>query len=400
MLCHRKCSLQLDVIFLLAISGLFLAESKGKATDVYGEIGKSIFLHAKSESSKTDDIKWMKGNLMIARYKNQISRSYGSYINRFTVYANGTLTFKIMNNSEGTYHCEIYSTDGKLKSLQSIQLHVLESVSKPVLNFKCISQKVNITCEVENGTNFTMSLAGGSLTERTDSHRYLNMVKTLGMNENVEFVCTVSNKISSANASRVIECSETEAKSIVNYFFMILAGGISVATIFIILMIYCILRCCQRKRESVDTELEVPMEFREQMKQSRQPIPGPRKHNEEYSAPRQRAEPRKPREGAERMDGEERAQRAARAERAQRTEREERVARAQRADDSQRAERAQGAKRAHRAEREQRGEKGEKMYKERRQRGERTLEGDRLQRIEHPELRVNRGPVPLPPQSH
>ncbi|GCC27315.1 hypothetical protein chiPu_0005739, partial [Chiloscyllium punctatum] len=388
-------------IFLLAISGLFLAESKGKATDVYGEIGKSIFLHAKSESSKTDDIKWMKGNVMIVRYKSQTSRSYGSYNNEFTVYPNGTLTFKIMNSSEGTYHCEIYSTDGKLKSLQSIQLHILESVSKPVLNFKCISQKVNITCEVETGTNFTMSLAGGSLTKKTDSHRYLNMVKTLGMNENVEFVCTVSNKISSATTSRVIECSETEAKSIFNYFLMILAGGISVAIIFIILMIYCILRCCQRKRESVvDTELEVPMEFRQQMKQSRQPIPGPRKHNEEYSAPRQRAEPRKPREGAERMDGEERAQRAARAERAQRTEREERAERAQRADDSQRAERAQGAKRAHRSEREQRGGKGEKMYKERRQRGERTLEGDRLQRIEHPELRVNRGPVPLPPQSH
>ncbi|XP_060689058.1 T-cell surface antigen CD2-like isoform X2 [Hemiscyllium ocellatum] len=379
--------------------GLFLAESKGETTDVYGEIGKSVFLHAKSESSKTDDIKWMKGDVMIARYKNQTPKSYRRDYDGIKVYPNGTLTFKIMKSNEGTYHCEIYGTDGKLKSLQSTQLHILESVSKPVLNFKCISQKANITCEVETGTNFTMSLVGGSLTARTHSHQYLNVNKILGMNENVEFVCTVSNNISSANTSRVIECSETEAKSIVNYFLMILAGGISVAIIFIILMIYCILRCCRRKRESVDTEMEVPMEFREQMKQSRQPIPGPRKHNEEYSVPRQRAEPRKPREGAERMDGEERAQRAARAERAQRTGREERAERAQRADDSQRAERAQGAKRAHRAEREQRGEKGEKMYKERRQRGERTLEGDRLQRIEHPELRVNRGPVPLPPQS-
>nr|AGQ17916.1 T-cell surface antigen CD2 precursor [Ginglymostoma cirratum] len=401
MLCHRKCALYFVVIFLLDISGLFLAENKGKPIDVYGGIGKSVFLHVNHQSSKNDEIKWMKGNTIIARYKDQASKSYATSKDGLKVYANGTLTFKIMDSTEGgTYEYEIYNGDGILTGRNSIKLHLLESVSKPVLDIKCNSRKeVNITCKVENGTNFTMILSGNSLNEMSN-YQYLTAVQSLKETEGVKFFCNVSNKISEAGTSSMINC--TEPRSIKYYEIMILAGAITLATIVIILVIYCTLRCCKRRRKGVvDTSQEVRMEFRVQMKQPRQPIPDPGQHNEEYSSPQPRRELLKPRERSERMDRGERAQKAARAERAQKAEREERAERAQRADESQRAERPHRAQRAHRAQREQRGENGEKARREeRRQRGERTLEGDRLPRTEHKELRANRGPVPLPSQIH
>ncbi|XP_041067507.1 T-cell surface antigen CD2-like [Carcharodon carcharias] len=369
MFCYQKCSLQFNIIFLLTTSGPFLTESCDTGENVYGELGKSVFLDVQDQNSHDyHEIKWKKGDKVVARYKNNLSKAYGGNENRLEVSPNGTLTFKIgKKTDEGKYQFEIYNKDGILLSTEGFKLHLLVSVSKPVLNLRCISSKwVNITCKVENGTSFTLKLSGDSLNE-TGTDRYLNKMQHLEKTGSMQYICVASNKISKTEDSGVIDCSETQIMSFNE--IMILAGAAGLVTILIILVVYCIRKCHGQKRGDVventpQAELKAPINSREQMKQPRQPIPRPGQHFEEYTAPKLQS--RKPEERGERMN---------------------------------RGERAQQGEREHRGERAQRGVKGDRTQRgESAQRGERTQRGDRVPKTEKRELRVDRGPVPLPPR--
>ncbi|XP_078416632.1 T-cell surface antigen CD2-like [Cetorhinus maximus] len=370
MFCHQKCSLQFNIIFLLTTSGPFLTESSDTGENVYGELGKSVFLNVRDQNSNDyHEIKWKKGDTVVARYKNNQSKTYGGNANRLEVSPNGTLTFKIGEKTdEGKYNFEIYNKDGKLLSTQEFKLHLLVRVSKPVLNLRCNSSEwVNITCKVENGTSFTLKLSGDSLNE-TGTDRYLNKMQHLEKTGSMKYVCAASNKISNAKDSGVVDCSESKTQIMSFNKIMILAGAAGLVTILIILVVYCIRRCHRQRRGDVventpQAELKAPISSREQMKQPRQPVPRPGQHFEENIAPKLQS--RKPGERGERMN---------------------------------RGERAQRGEREHRGETAQRGVKGDRAQRgENAQRGGSAQRGDRVPKTEKRELRVDRGPVPLPP---
>uniref|UniRef100_UPI00398F3142 T-cell surface antigen CD2-like n=1 Tax=Pristiophorus japonicus TaxID=55135 RepID=UPI00398F3142 len=393
----QKCSSQFNIVLLLATSGLFLTESTDDAEPIfYSELGKPTFLNIHSPKSIYNEISWFKGNSKVAKYKNG-SRSYANYEQRAEVFQNGTLKFNIGEaTDEGEYRYELCSKDGKCHNGQHFKLHLLVSVSKPVLDIKCNSpNKVNITCYVKEGTGVTLKLLGDSLNE-SDKAQNLNKIHSFKKTGAKKYTCIASNKISETKILSEVNCPVTKPIkpiSIDYNLIMAVAGAVVLVIILSILVIYCFRRHTRRQvqREDVmehtlQTELKVPMEFREQMKLQRQPVPVPGQHHEEYT-PHPQPQPRKSRERGERMDSSERAQRGERPQRGERGQREE---------NDQRGERAQRGERGQRGEKGQRGERAQRG--ETAQRGERVQRGDRMPRMEKRELKVDRGPVPLPPQ--
>ncbi|GCB80917.1 hypothetical protein scyTo_0022428 [Scyliorhinus torazame] len=123
----QKCSLQINTVFLLTISGLLLTESSDDVENVYSELGKPIFLHVWDQSSnKYHEVKWMYNGNVAGRYKDGSFRVYGGYKDRLNIFPNGTLTLKISKTTDnGKYICEIYDKAGIRQSTKNFQLHLL-----------------------------------------------------------------------------------------------------------------------------------------------------------------------------------------------------------------------------------------------------------------------------------
>ncbi|XP_051871291.1 T-cell surface antigen CD2-like [Pristis pectinata] len=373
MIWYQKYSRQLNLIFLLAASGVFPTASGENVAMVYSELGTSAFLSTPSKISFAfNEIKWSKGNLMVARYKGD-SKAYGNFTGRVEVFQNATLKFNSTTETdEGTYLCEMYKNDGKKEYVQHFKLSLLVKVSKPALNISCNSPKeVNIICSVENGTNVSLTLHDDSLHQTVQGH-HLTKIFSFKRTGNRSYFCIAKNKISEAKTVKMHHCADNETP--IDYIkIMILAGIIAVAMIISFLLI-CLIRKCRSQRQRRVSKLTPSQnEWKEptEINYVNQPMPStpdPREHHVEYSNPHPRPRPQIAQKGGERMYEEKGAYRA---------------------------ERTHGGRRGPR---EERSPRGGTTPREKAHQGDATQRGGRAPKMETKEPRGGRGPLPKPPE--
>nr|XP_005993664.1 PREDICTED: T-cell surface antigen CD2 isoform X2 [Latimeria chalumnae] len=260
-------------IFLLTFTGCVAVA----ATDFKGKAGSSVFFSIE-ETSKKDEIRWLKKEQLIAKWNSNKVTSYGIYKNRCHIFENGTLQLdKAQEGDGGNYTVEIYWNEG---------------VSKPNITWQCLTP-VKFECKVneKNYEKFSWKI-NDNRWEKTDENSKTTS-ETFG-----EVTCKVKNAVSEEDTTIKFDCRGLQLDL---YMIASIAGGGLLLLISIILLIYCCRRHRQKKRDqSEEAELQVqspeesaPVPQRRTVsvgepprQPKRPPQPHPRSHK---SAPRQPA---------------------------------------------------------------------------------------------------------------
>ncbi|XP_072118358.1 T-cell surface antigen CD2-like [Mobula birostris] len=373
MIWYRKYLRQLNLFFLLAASGVFPTASNENAEIVYSELGKSAFLQSPDLISlKANEVRWNKGNILVARYKNG-SKAYGNFLGRVEVLLNGTLKFITTTSSdEATYSCEIFNEQGLKQDGCTFKLSLLEKVSDPVLNISCNSpEEINITCSVENGTKINITLHSDSLTETVQGH-HLERRFSFKKTGNKTYICIAKNKISEAQTVKVNHCADNGTPN--SYIKILLIAGIIAGAMIISFVLLCLIwKSCRSRRQGQRAKPLPSQGERKEITESNfvnQSMPPtiPAREHPENSKPYPQTKSRPAQEFGERMDEKQRARRA---------------------------ERTDGGRRGLR---EDRSPKAGIAPREKAYQGGTAQRGGRAPRNETLERRGGRGPLPIPPQ--
>ncbi|XP_007894042.1 T-cell surface antigen CD2 isoform X1 [Callorhinchus milii] len=316
------CAPQFSLIVLLAIFVAGFTEGSDNNKEVYCQLGSPVFLDVSGEVPKEKpDIAWKQGTKRVANFKRSVSSSYGEFKGRATVFGNGTLRLNPTSQTDGgEYNVEIFN-EGQSKLKHKIQLHLLERVSKPIIEHYCIHENgVNITCKVENANEVNLILDNRTFTQRQQNGMMsiIHIFKSLDSNN---CTCIASNQISSMSETKNIFCNTSETVLSINYILIaaVAVGGL-LLLITVVLVTYCIRRRhpSQIRHESSANKMLTTVKQPAVPRQQRRQGPHPGQQYGDINRPQ--PPPRKSRERVERGAIAERGPREQKGQRAERME--------------------------------------------------------------------------------
>ncbi|XP_074119287.1 T-cell surface antigen CD2 isoform X3 [Sminthopsis crassicaudata] len=211
---------------------------------VWGMLTKSISLDIPDflNYQNVDDIRWFKGQTMIAKIKPNGEENKPLVENTdYEIFKNGTLKIKKLEKDSGQdYKVSLYDKDGKNLLDKILILHVIEAVSKPEITWNC-TEKI-VTCEVRNGSeaeltlfdNETQPLKKGIL--KTEKMHLKYTWEYLPLKE---FKCVAKNRVSEDWAVSQNPCT---VKTLNIYHILGICGGGIILSIFVVLLIFYFLR--------------------------------------------------------------------------------------------------------------------------------------------------------------
>ncbi|KAM8999137.1 T-cell surface antigen CD2 isoform X1 [Sarcophilus harrisii] len=230
---------------------------------VWGMLTKSISLDIPNflNYQNVDDIRWFKGQTLIAKIKlnGEENKPLGENTD-YEIFKNGTLKIKKLEKDSGQeYKVSVYDKDGKNLLDKILILHVIEAVSKPEITWNC-TEKI-VTCEVRNESdaeltlfdNETQPLKKGTL--KTEKMRLKYTWKYLPLKE---FKCVVKNRVSEDWAVSQNPCTGvqlTVEKTLNIYHILGICGGGIILSIFVVLLIFYFLR--RKKQNDQNVEMNI-----------------------------------------------------------------------------------------------------------------------------------------------
>ncbi|XP_031230847.1 T-cell surface antigen CD2 [Mastomys coucha] len=240
------------------LGGFFLLFSlSGKGADcrdngiIWGVLGHGVTLNIPNfeMNDYIDEVRWERGSTLVAEFKRKETPVFKSEV--FEVLTNGSLKIKkpMMRNDSDTYKVVVYFTNGTVKLEKSLDLRILEMVSKPVISWEC--PNTTLTCEVSEGTDFELKLYQGkkllkSLHQKSMSYQWTNL--------RAPFKCEVMNGVSKESKTEVVNCSE---KGLPLYVIIGAGAGGLLLVLFGALFIFCICKRKKLNRRRKDEELEI-----------------------------------------------------------------------------------------------------------------------------------------------
>ncbi|XP_069058902.1 T-cell surface antigen CD2 [Pleurodeles waltl] len=239
-------------LVLLLLGALSLAQVLvGKSKDVYGPLTGPVPINIVGIDYR-DTVVWKSSdNKHIAKWKDG---PVGAIASGFRLLSNKAL--QVDQNQNMTLIVEVNDVSGTLKKKETIQLIRIETLPKPTISHTCQGTLLEFACFVERGRvkEFTVTKNGTKVTGTTTSTMF-------NASEEVEATvmvkCIVKNEVGEESHEVAITCDKAAEWDIL--LIASVAGGGVALIIFIVLLIYCVLRCHELRSASQNSEEEMEL---------------------------------------------------------------------------------------------------------------------------------------------
>ncbi|XP_069491886.1 T-cell surface antigen CD2-like isoform X1 [Ambystoma mexicanum] len=234
---------------------------------LYVPLNGSVYLNIPA-LQKGDVVEWKIGQTLIAKRNTdyEIKKTPG-----FTLLQNGTLLVERLTVQEQTFNAQVNDKGGKSKAPSSFTVIGIEALpQQAVINHTCGEDWMAITCLVGHGRveTFQVTVDGTTVSGDHNNTTFTASI-SIELGTEVTLTCVGTNKVSKASQEVVIACP----KGLDLFLIIAIAGSGVIFIIFILLLIYCALRCCERR--SIKQGDDVAIE----LSPKRAPVHGPRQQS-------------------------------------------------------------------------------------------------------------------------
>ncbi|XP_041437303.1 T-cell surface antigen CD2-like [Xenopus laevis] len=262
--------------------GLWLLLHSGwaaKTDPVYVALNDPVLLNIPDyPNAEKLQVTWRDGNgVLMGKFKTssaydqtkgcecELFRNGSLYLNRL-----GTVGNK-------TYKVEVFEQSGKAKTTAFLLVTVIERVRSPILNYTCAGKKINLRCDLPEGSTPTrMELSwNNKLIKESDKSQSLQATETV---KSGKLICSARNQVSQTNQSEEIDCPK-DTPGLDLYIMIAIAGGVVTFLIFVITLIYFVRRrCCHQESRNGEEEASICYERQPHIQQRQLPTP-PTQHD-------------------------------------------------------------------------------------------------------------------------
>ncbi|MGH0147984.1 UNVERIFIED_CONTAM: hypothetical protein FKN15_039426, partial [Acipenser sinensis] len=182
---------------------------------VDGIEGSPVYLQLKGGNMiESSHIEWKTGNIPVAEFKENNTGYHGDSKNRSEIVSNGTLKLdSTQEHDTETYSVDVFNGNGNIIQHETVQLFIINAVSKPELNYTCTPDgKVEFHCFLEKGADpsFTWSLNYKTLDGNSAPHSVKSQRLVL-KHITGYVVCTAENSVSKQQSPIVFySCEESK----------------------------------------------------------------------------------------------------------------------------------------------------------------------------------------------
>ncbi|XP_078512745.1 T-cell surface antigen CD2 [Lissotriton helveticus] len=255
-----------------------LSRAGGNLRTVYGPLTGPVRINL-SDITDSDTVVWKSSDKQhIAKWKSGL---VGKPALGFSLLSNNAL--QVDQEQDMTLVVEVADDGGKLKKNETIRLIRIETLPKPTIIHTCQGTLLNFTCFVGRGSvkGFTVTTDDMSAKGVESSTMFNSEVDA---EAKVTVKCIVKNEVSEESQEVSITCStEWDILLIAS-----VAGGGVALIIFIVLLIYCVLRCHElhSAKQNSEEELELSSGIPAHENRQRRP-PDSRNHPRSQPPPQQ-----------------------------------------------------------------------------------------------------------------
>lgn len=240
---------------IVLLGSINLSAANKGTCDLYAAVGSSVSLpFAYHRVSDQDILRWTHGKTVIF-YRHQGRVRVGK-AEDFS--ANGSLMLRNLQfSSAGTYTATLLHPNGSLANTWTVELCVMNKVSKPKLTYSCDSKSpaVNLVCEIANPQDlvFSWTINGNTLTGEKKQTLSVSVADLRGEGS---FMCSVANRVSQEKSDTVRPpCKRPPPSPVVRcYDVKTIAGVLAGAAGVILFLLIVIMILCIKGRKKDGTE--------------------------------------------------------------------------------------------------------------------------------------------------
>ncbi|XP_014738325.1 PREDICTED: T-cell surface antigen CD2 [Sturnus vulgaris] len=240
-------------IFLVKCLLLLFPSVKSSNTSwIYKAVNETALLSitAPLVPSNTYQVIWTKSRQRLVQLKGNITKYFVNKEQcRCTMLRNGTLQIQHLGKEDGGNYTVMVYQDGKLKAEENIAFFVQEPVPQPVLIFKCGNKNISVKCEAKQKAKDEVFIIELTQPNGKKIQKNETVLEWHGWNSGT-FRCVTKNQVSEKRAEKVIKCSG----KMDFYLILSIAGGAVLFVIFVICLIYCIIRKKAKRRGVYEEE--------------------------------------------------------------------------------------------------------------------------------------------------
>ncbi|KAL2311619.1 hypothetical protein Nmel_003349 [Mimus melanotis] len=198
----------------------------------------------------TYQVTWNKGRQRLVQLKGNSTRYFvNKEQRRCAMLRNGTLQIQRLAKEDGGNYTVMVYLEGKLKAEENKMLFVQEPVPQPVLIFECGNKNVSVKCEAKQKAKDEAFMIELTQPNGKKIQKNATVLEWHGWNSGM-FRCVTKNQVSEKRAEKVIKCPG----KMDFHLILSIAGGAVLFVIFVICLIYCIIRKKAKRRGVYEEE--------------------------------------------------------------------------------------------------------------------------------------------------
>ncbi|XP_067298365.1 T-cell surface antigen CD2 isoform X2 [Pseudorasbora parva] len=257
-------SCQYNLLFLF-LCGFAVLSALSVSTEECGKdllVGTSCFIKLKTKNDeKPFEIRWVHdsrtGNIL--RWKDGNIKTIEDGV---SMEKDGSLRFKSLRLTDtGKYRFYAENNVGQEIGNGEVEIKVYETAPKPTVKISCIDGNVNLTCDIGNREDLTLSWFKDNKDIKNDKPRVF--LSSTEVQENKPYSCEARNPVSDAKSESIKVSCQGRGLGLGKFLgfdidwimLSIIAGGGALLLLLLCVLIICACRSCrQRKKHQLDEE--------------------------------------------------------------------------------------------------------------------------------------------------